>query len=305
MPKVPLLTNSPLSIALIGVGSIGSTFAYHLARAGHDVTVVARPGSIRFQQLQRDGGIVSKTGERAETRVADTLDEQATYDLVVVTTAAHQVEVLLPALQRSKAQYVHFMFNTFTPEHLQNAMGEHRCTFGMPFVMATLEQDGNLNFTVSSSRKTLHSDQRWVKLFAGAGIPSAFEADMPLWLRCHVPMCIAMESISVLGQQRGNGASWAEAMAVARGVHGGFAIIKGLGYRLYPSAKRLIDASPTPLIACMLWSVSRIKSFRELLATGKYECRALVDVMAAAAVKANPACPSAVKALLTIRPANT
>ena len=305
MTKDPLLTNSPLSIALIGVGGIGSTFAYHLARTGHDVTVVARPGSLRLQQLQRDGGIVSTTGERAEMRVTDKLDEQAAYDLVVVTTAAHQVEVLLPALQRSKAQCVHFMFNTFTPEYLQNALNAQRCTFGMPFVMATLEQEGQLKCTVSASRKTLHSNQRWVELFAGAGIPSALEADMLLWLRCHVPMCIAMESISVLGQQRGGGASWAEAMAVARGVQGGFAIIKGLGYRLYPSAKGLIHASPTPLVACMLWCVSRIPSFRELLATGKNECRALVDDVVAAAVKAHPAHPAAVKALLNIRPANT
>ena len=304
MTQISLPHSSPLSIALIGVGGIGSTFAYHLARAGHDVTVVARPNSTRFQQLQRDGGIVSKIGERAEMRIADALNEQATYDLVIVTTAAHQIEVLLPALQRSKAQCVHFMFNTFTPEHLQDALGPERCTFGMPFVMATLEQEGRLNFTVSASRKTLHNDQRWVTLFAGAGIPSAFEADMPLWLRCHAPMCIAMESISVLGQQRGGGASWSEAMAVARGVHGGFAIIKGLGYRLYPSSKGWVDASPTPLFACMLWGLSRVTSFRELLATGKNECRALIDAVTTAA-KTKPGLVADVDALMSIRPENT
>ncbi len=54
--------STPLSIAVIGIGGIGSTFAYYLARAGHDVTVVARPGSPRLQQLQREGGIVRDTG---------------------------------------------------------------------------------------------------------------------------------------------------------------------------------------------------------------------------------------------------
>lgn len=288
------------SIAIIGVGNIGSTFAYPLARAGNDVTVVARPGSARLQQLQRDGGIVSKNGERAEVRVADELDEQTVYDVVIVTMLSHQVDAVLPALQRSKALCVHFMFNTFDAKRLGAAVGERRCSFGMPFVMATLDQDGKLNATVSANRKTLHSDRRWVALFADAGIPSAFEADMPLWLRCHVPLCIAMESISVFGQQRGGGASWAEAIAVAHGLHEGFAIIKGLGFGLYPAAKRVISASPTPVLACLLWSVSRITSFRELLATGKSECRALIDVMAAAAVKAN--LPISVKALSRIRP---
>ena len=54
---------SPLSIAVLGVGKIGSVFAYQLARAGHRVTVIARPGSTRLQQLRRDNCIVLKTGE--------------------------------------------------------------------------------------------------------------------------------------------------------------------------------------------------------------------------------------------------
>ena len=121
---------SPLSIAVIGAGKIGSTFAYQLAHAGHDVTVIARPDSLRLQQLQRDQGIMLKTGERAEVRVADKLDEEAAYNLVVVTTPAHQIDAVLPALQRSRAQWVQFMFLTFEPERLRDAIG-HRCSFGM------------------------------------------------------------------------------------------------------------------------------------------------------------------------------
>ena len=64
------------SIAIIGGGRIGSSFSYQLARAGHHVTVIARPGSTRLGQLQRDHGIVLKTGERAKTDVADALDVQ-------------------------------------------------------------------------------------------------------------------------------------------------------------------------------------------------------------------------------------
>ena len=66
-----MVTTPPRSIAVVGVGGIGSSFAYQLARKGHDVTVVARPGSARLHQLQRDQGIVRKTGERADVRVTD------------------------------------------------------------------------------------------------------------------------------------------------------------------------------------------------------------------------------------------
>src|SRR5215469_12403237 len=121
MTTIAHAVRSPLSIAVIGGGKIGSTFAYQLARAGHHVTVIARPDSLRLRQLQRDQAILLKTGERAEVRVADKLDEDVAYNLVVVTTPAHQVDAVLPALQRSKAQYVQFMFLTFEPERLTDA----------------------------------------------------------------------------------------------------------------------------------------------------------------------------------------
>jgi 2-dehydropantoate 2-reductase len=297
------LSSTPLSIAVLGVGGVGSTFAYHLARAGHDVTVVARPGSARLQQLQRDGGIVHKDGGRADVRVADALDEERAYDLVVVTTLAHQVDAVLAALARSKAKHVQFMFNTFDPERLRDAVGAARCSFGMPVVMATVDAQGKLDSKLYPGQKTLHGDRRCVDLFAGAGIPSAFDADMVLWVRCHAPMCIGFEGISIAGERRGGGASWAEAMVVARGVHGGFALIQGLGYRLYPSAKSVLNALPTFLLACMLWSASRITSFRELLATGANECRAIIDAMVTAAAAVKPSLATEAAAILAMKPA--
>ena len=288
--RLPVPASPPLRIAVLGGGRIGSAFAFPLARTGqHDVTVVARPGSDRFQQLQRDGGIVNPKGERVEVRVADTLDAQTPYDLVVVTLLAHQVDAVLPALRRSAARCVQFTFNNFEPERLRDAVGAERCAFGMPFVQASFDQDGKLKATIGAAgQKTLLSQQRWVDVFNGAGLPAILEPDMPLWLRCHAPLCVAFEGVCVAGERRGGGASWGEALVLARGVHEGFALIRGLGYRLYPRAKTWIDACPTWVMAAVLWFVSRIRSFRELLATAEDECGALVDAMAAAAPRAKP-----------------
>ena len=299
-----ITASSRLSIAIVGVGKIGSTFAYQLARAGHEVTVVARPGSERLRQLQRDQGIVRQTGERVATHVADALDEEVAYDLVVVTTLAHQVEAVLPGLQRSKARCIHFMFNTFEPERLRNAVGEHRSTFGMPMVVASLNPQGQLRSTITSSRKTLHGDRRWVQLFANCGLPSAFEGDMMLWLRCHVPFCIATEAISIAAKRRGESASWAEAMIAARGLHAAFAIIRELGHGVYPRFKSVIASSPIILVASMLWLVSRVAPIRDALANGLDECRALVDeVVAAAIVEPNPVLAAATKSVIAMKPA--
>ena len=277
--------STTLRIAVVGVGGIGSTFAFQLASKGrHDVTVVARPGSPRLAQLERDQGIVDAKGVRAEVRVLDALDEETPYDLVIVTLLAHQVDAVMPALQRSAARCIQLMFNTFEPERLREAVGGERCSFGMPFVQAHVSEDGKLHATIGAGgQKSLMSDARWVAVFDTAGLPAALEPEMILWLRCHTPMCVAFESVSVAGVRRGGGASWSESMTLARGVHEGFALIQGLGYPLYPSLKTWLNRCPAWMTASMLWCMSRIRSFRELLATGERECRALVDTMVAAA----------------------
>jgi len=278
-------TSPPLRIAILGVGKIGSAFAFQLARTGgHDVTVIARPDSIRLKQLERDQAIVDVAGERASVRVASSLDEETPFDLLIVTLLGHQTDPLLPVLQRSAAGCIQFMFNTFQPERLQEVIGVERCAFGMPFVQATLDGDGRLKATIGAAgQKTIMSRQSWVDVFNAAGLPAALEAEMPLWLRCHVPLCVAFESVSVAGERRGGGASWGEALVLARGVHASFALIRSLGYDVYPGTKKRIDGSPLWVMAAMLWFMSRIRSFRELLATGRAECAALVDAMVSAA----------------------
>jgi 2-dehydropantoate 2-reductase len=282
---MPDSTSQSLRIAIVGAGQIGSAFAFQLARIGdHNISVVARPGSTRLQQLRRDGAIVDVKGERAPISVTDTLDETAPYDLVLVTLLAHQTDAVLPNLRRSAAACILFMGNTFDPDRLQAAVGVERCAFGMPFVQAVLNPEGRLKVTIGAGgQKTIMSQQRWVDIFGSAGLPAAHEPNMKLWLRCHVPVCVAFESVAVAGMKRGGGASWGEALILAKGVHASFTLIKALGYDLYPSTKRRMAGSPTAAVAAVLWFMSRIRSFRELLATGKAECCALIETMVAAA----------------------
>lgn len=281
---------SSLRIAVIGAGGIGSTFAFQFARAsGHAVTVVARPGSKRLQQLRRDQAIVTVAGERAEVEVADALDEGQAYDLVLVTLLAHQVDAIVPALRRSRAQRIQFMFNQFDPERLRDAIGAERCSFGMPFVQASLDGDGRLQSKIGAGgQKSKMSEARWVRVFEAAGLPAVLEPKMLLWLRCHVPMCIAFESASVAGVRREGGATWGEAMVLAQGVRESFTLIERMGYEVYPGGKKLLMRSPSFVTAGTLWGLSRIRSFRELLATGAGECRALVDVLVSRAAEVRP-----------------
>ena len=274
-----------LNIAVLGAGAIGSTFAFQLARAGgHRMTAVARPGSPRLAQLRRDGGLVNTAGDLAVVEVADTLDEQTPFDLIIVTVLAHQVDAVLPALARSRAGAILFMFNTFQPQRLAEAVGMERCAWGMPFVQASLDADGRLRASIGAGgQKCLLGRLAWVDLFNAARLPAALEPRMPDWLISHVPLCVAFESIAVAAMARGGGASWGEAMVRARGANEGFRLIRALGQPVYPASKARLSHAPTWGLAAMLWAMSKIPSFRQLLATGEGECRALIDTMLAAA----------------------
>ena len=287
---MPIHATQRRSIAILGAGRIGSALAFQLTRiGGHAVTVVARSGSVRLQQLERDRGVVSVQGERADVGIVTHFDEQAPYDLVIVTVLAHQAVPLLPALQRSAAKEILFMFNTFDPETLSDAIGVGRCTFGMPFLQADYDGEGRLAATIGAAgQKSLLGRQSLVDLFSAAGVPAAFEGDMPLWLRCHTPLCVAFQSVCSAGERRRGGCNWSEARAVAGGVKAAFALIRALGYRLYPTSKARLSRAPVWLLAGLLWGISRYRPFRELLASGRLEGRALTDAMLSAATGSKP-----------------
>jgi 2-dehydropantoate 2-reductase len=291
-----------LSLAIIGAGRIGSALAYQLRRAGHDVTVVARPNSRRLTQLRHDGGIVLTTSERAEVTVADRFDETKPFDLVIVTVLAHQVDALLPDLQRSRARCVHFMFVTPQTERLRSVVGADRATFGMAAVLATLDSDGRLGLTIPKT-KAMQGDQRWVDLFQAAGMPSKLEQDMGRWLRSHVPMTIAMEAVAVAGMRHKRGATWTEARTGARSLRAGYSILRGLGETPYPGSKNQISRAPRLLLTLMLRAVSSGR-FRETLGNSAAECRGLIDLMVTEAGQ-KPALHKAVEAMLQLRPAET
>jgi 2-dehydropantoate 2-reductase len=105
------------------------------------------------------------------------------------------------------------------------------------------------------------------------------------WLWTHALLSIAFESVSVAGVHRGGGASWGEAMRIARGVQESVALIRALGHPVYPSGKARLLPGPVWLMASGLWAMSRVNSFRELLAAGASKCCALVDELLAAAAR--------------------
>jgi len=90
-----------MKFAVVGAGAIGGLLGAKLARAGHDVTFIARNRNLEairnngFKLILEDGSEQSAPGVRAVQRMA----EAGPQDVVLLTVKAHQVGDLLPDLR--------------------------------------------------------------------------------------------------------------------------------------------------------------------------------------------------------------
>lgn len=283
-----------MKIAVYGPGPIGSTFAFQLSLAKHDVTVIAR--NKRLEALQAEGAIATADGRRAPVTVSGTLDPSIAYDLVLVTVLAHQVEAIMPALKASAAKQVMFMFNTFESiEPLREAVGAKRFAFGFPAIAATLT-DGKLRASVfTRGQITLSTDAEWAKVFTEAGIKTLVHDDIQSWLRTHAVLIASLTALLIPAHARGSGATWAESTRAALAMKEGMAVVKHLGNAVTPTEIGMLSGLPTPMLASVLWGVSRVKSIRDIVAVGPAEPRNLIDAMVRLA-------PNETKLMQAIRP---
>jgi 2-dehydropantoate 2-reductase len=284
-----------MRIAVIGLGGIGSTFAFQLSRAGHDVTVVAR-GS-RLEQLRRDGSIVTTDGERTAVRFADELDVTTPWDLVLVTVLVSQVDALLPVLGRSSAKAVMFMFNTFgSLDRLRDAVGPERFAFGFPAIVASID-DGRLSSSIlRRGMSTTVTDPFWAKVFSDAGIPTTVHADMQSWLRTHAAVIVPLVIAGRTADRRGSGLSKDESLMLARAMDEGLRLVRQLGDSITPAPMAIVSHLPVRAQAALVWTLTRLQTFVRTVAVAPAdEPRMLIDEMSAAS-------PGHTSALLAVRP---
>ncbi len=271
-----------MKIAIVGAGRIGTTFGLHLARAGHEVTLVAR--SKRLEELQKAPAIETVAGERVEVKAAGELDATTPWDLVLVTLFANQVHAVLPALKASAAKKILFMFNTVEPlGRLREAVGAGRFEFGFPTVIASFV-DGKLKSSVSGPGQiTTVTSVETANLFNAAKIPTVVHSDMESFLRSHAAFVIPLMALAAVVHGRQAGLTFAEARRYARVQKEGFALVRQVGNQLTPGFIVVLAALPSLLVALLFWFASRAASVRELGAMGLGEARELIDAMNALA----------------------
>jgi 2-dehydropantoate 2-reductase len=265
-----------MKIVIYGAGRIGTMFGFLLARAGHDITFIAR--GKRLEELQKNPVVETVDGEKATTKSAGELDATTPWDLVLVTVLAHQVDATLPALKASAAKKVMFMFNTVESlTKLRESVGASRFEMAFPTVISDFV-NGKLKGTVSGpGNVTTLSSAEWAKIFSDAKIPTEVHSDMESFLRSHAVFVIPLMALGNVAFTTGKGVTWSTARRYARMFDEGFAIVRKLGNALTPSFVSILSKLPLFIRTAMLWGASRSQMLRDLGAMGPGEVRELID----------------------------
>ncbi len=273
-------------ITIVGAGAIGSSLAFLLAKAGHQVSVLAR--GERLAQLRRDRAIVTVEGDRALVEVVETLGSA---DLILVPVRPWQIDALLPMLKAGTAP-VMFMFNAWNElPALREAVGRDRFSWGFPAIVAAL-RDGKLEVRVvpralervQITTLGAMSDFRpswldgWAQTFTAAGIPTVECSDMEAWLATHAAVMTPLMTAGVTSMTRG--LSWAESVGVVDAWRSGFAQVRQRGLEVTPSTVAALASTPRWLLGAALWCASRVGALRPLGENGAEEPAFLRAAMA-------------------------
>lgn len=193
---------------VFGAGSLGCYLAHALAKAGSDVTVVAR--GAWGETISQNGITIHHVLQRRTTcdhvRVVNTLAEAGAADVVFAVMQQGQMLAALPEIAAAEAPLAVLVGNSMHVDeelsYLQGHAPQKTVLFGFQATAGRREADhvecaraGASCMTVGAAHGEAPSAAREVldRVFAKGGYKPEFQADMRDWLVCHaaavLPFC--------------------------------------------------------------------------------------------------------------------
>src|ERR1700733_3413178 len=136
-----------MKVLILGAGVQGTLYGVRLARAGHDVTLVAR--GQRAAELRSLGAVVedalSGRTDRAKLPVVEALTPDLHADLCFITVRREQMMEVLPACAaaRDLKRFVFLVNHANGSDALVGALGRERVVLGFPGAAGGIENGGD------------------------------------------------------------------------------------------------------------------------------------------------------------------
>jgi 2-dehydropantoate 2-reductase len=179
-----------MKIMIFGAGVQGTFYGVLLARAGHDVTIIAR--GRRAEELRDRGAaieeILSGRTDNLRLPVAERLGPDAHADLCLVSVRREQVAEALPDLAAASTigRFVFMVNHANGSEEIFNTLGRARSVLAFPGAAGCIEAGVDRYIEIPEQPTAVEaSAPDIIALFRGSGLRVAPVEDMDAWLRRH------------------------------------------------------------------------------------------------------------------------
>ncbi len=222
-----------MKILVVGAGVIGSVYAWQLAEAGHDLTMLVRPGTREaFAQGIQIYCVDERTKPKKESvalfspEISDDWSAVGDHELILVCVRAHQVDALLPGLATvAGAADILFMSNNWWgDEPMRRLLPAGRYLFGLSRLVGGWRKEGRVECIIFAgpqmSTMLGEGDGRdssrlrgLVGLFGQAGLRPQVSRDILGWLATHY-----VEYLGAVGgiREAGSAAAFAHDRSLVR-----------------------------------------------------------------------------------------
>ncbi|MBK6964607.1 MAG: ketopantoate reductase family protein [Bacteroidales bacterium] len=253
---------------IIGAGVIGSVYGGLLAKAGNDITFLAK--GKRLAELQKNGLTLKWLNKDAEDgikqfRLIDNLPKNEIFDFILVTVRKENLGSVYPALKSNSSSNIVFMVNN--PDgssEYTKYLDKEKIILGFPGAGGEIK-NGKVNCHVVSGliQPTTIGEIHHLKsarlsklkeLLQSAGFPTEINSNMDLWLINHLAMvCPLANAIYADG---GNNYTVSKNKVVLRKTAGAlkeaFRFLKQTNRKINPPKFNFFIYCPTGLLAFLL-----------------------------------------------------
>ncbi|KRF10319.1 2-dehydropantoate 2-reductase [Paenibacillus sp. Soil766] len=242
-----------MRILVYGAGVLGSYLAHVLVRGGNEVTVLAR--GKRAEQLKTNGLVIRHYFQLRNTvdevKVIHELASDDLYDLIFVVMKYNDFPSVLSILAENQSSNIVLVGNNADALGMQNVLQEKskvkkNVIFGFQISAGLREESGRIICIRGGGQMVLGSLDGEIPIkpilenaFKKVKYKLAYHADIDAWLKSHIVMIVALNSVSFLYDGDLNKASkdkklLKQAIDV---MDDGFQLLEKLNYTITPASQ--------------------------------------------------------------------
>ncbi|MEE5989236.1 MAG: 2-dehydropantoate 2-reductase N-terminal domain-containing protein [Lachnospiraceae bacterium] len=187
-----------MKIAVLGLGVIGTTYAYAFQKAGCETYHIVRPGKEVRAEIPvhlLDGRYNQKGEEKDGTYNVRLASENETFDFILISVASGKLEAAMETLRERDLKGTVILFCNFWNgrKEVEEIVGDYEYITAFPTAGGHMQKDGKLNCVLfdhimleGRDKAKIHNYDDLIALLDSADIKQEIPHDMFEWIWVHM-----------------------------------------------------------------------------------------------------------------------